>query len=304
MPAAPLYDLRDVPAGGNALFVAAADGTQIRVAFWKGGDRGTVLLFPGRTEYIEKYGRVISRLQERNLNVVVIDWRGQGLSDRTDGRLDRGYVANFLDYQQDIAAALAAPEIAALKGPRLLFSHSMGGCIGLRAMVDGLDIKAAIFSSPMWGFTAPLATVLLVKTLDFIGLGKSLAPGMKPGFYVLDDPFEGNEMTNDPDHYAMFRDHLETAPSLGLGGPTIHWAVQTEREMAQLFKTPFPDIPTLIFKVEQELVVDPEAISAMAAKMPNGRLEVVNSKHEVWMETPDIQDHVWQMIDDFLTDIL
>ncbi|MEO1918563.1 MAG: alpha/beta hydrolase, partial [Paracoccaceae bacterium] len=183
MPAAPLYDLKDVPSGGNALFVTATDGTQIRVAFWKGGGRGTVLLFPGRTEYIEKYGRVISRLLERNLNVVVIDWRGQGLSDRPDNRLDRGYVANFIDYQQDIAAALAAPEIAALKGPRLLLSHSMGGCIGLRAMVDGLDIKAAIFSSPMWGFTEPLATVLLVKTLDFIGLGKSLVPGMKPGFY-------------------------------------------------------------------------------------------------------------------------
>lgn len=293
-----------MPSGGNALFVIAKDGTKIRIAFWHGGDRGTVLLFPGRTEYIEKYGSVVSRLIDRDFNVVVFDWRCQGLSDRPDNRQDRGYVVDFMDYQQDIAAALAAPEIAALKGPRILFSHSMGGCIGLRAMVDGLDVKAAVFSSPMWGIAAPAATVFLLKILDFSGLGKLLVPGQKPGFYVLDAPFEGNELTNDAEHYAMLREHLETNPALGLGGASIHWALQAKHELAQLFKARLPETPTLVFEVVEELLVDPKAIREMTAKLPGGQLETVNCKHEIWMETPDTQDHVWKVIDKFLTNTL
>lgn len=308
METAPLYDLQDVPAGGQAFFSVTADGTKIRSAIWQGGDKGTVLLFPGRTEYIEKYGRMVSKLTARGLNVVVWDWRGQGLSDRPDGRTDRGDVGSFDDYQQDIASVLAIPEVAALAGPRYLFAHSMGGCIGLRALMNGLDVKAAVFSAPMWGLEGPTMAWTVLKAIckfgHTFGLDKNLAPGTKPTFYVQAAEFEGNELTNDADYYAYFRAQLANNPELGLGGPTIHWAVQAVNEMDALKNAPAPETPMLVFLGTEEAVVDSAAVKSRMPTIPNGTLEIVTDcKHEVWMETPEIQTHVWDLTDKFLAEI-
>jgi len=306
---APLHDLLGVPQGGSARYVPTADGTNIRVAYWQGGERGTVLLFPGRTEYIEKYGRMVAKLQARGLNVVVLDWRGQGLSDRPDNRTDRGHVDHFHDYQQDVSAALSIPEIAELAGPRLLFGHSMGGCIGLRTLVDGLDLEAAVFSSPMWGLPGQKAAKHLLAVVNILGRPfgqhKNLVPGTKPGFYVSNFGFEGNELTNDADHYAMFRQHIAALPDLGLGGPTIHWAVEALREMDALFVADAPDVPVLTFLGTEENVVSAETIEKRVPRLPNGQLQVIDGgKHEIWMETPKIQSDVWDITDQFLDKIL
>jgi lysophospholipase len=51
-------DLAEGPETGRAWQATAADGTRLRIATWAAGDRGTVLVFPGRNEHVEKYGRV------------------------------------------------------------------------------------------------------------------------------------------------------------------------------------------------------------------------------------------------------
>ena len=309
MNSAPLFELDGVPVGGNAIFVTAKDGTQIRAAYWHGGERGTVYLLPGRTEYIEKYGRMVAKLQDRNLNVVVIDWRGQGMSNRRDGRRDRGYVESFLHYQQDLQAVLDAPVIKALPGPRLLFSHSMGGCIGLRALVDGLGVDAAVFSGPMWGLKASKSDILMLKAVRMLGRPfgkhKSLLPGREPTYYVSVIPFEGNELTNDADHYAMFQSQLAAEPDLGLGGPTIQWVVEAFNEMNSLLHSTVPDIPILTFLGKEDIVVDVEPVKSRAPAFPNGQFELIEfCQHEVWMETPAVQKQVWDITDRFLAQIL
>lgn len=309
MVAAPLYDFDCVPAGGKAMFVSASDGTQIRVAYWHGGERGTVYLLPGRTEYIEKYGQMVAKLQDRNLNVVVIDWRGQGLSHRHDGRRDRGYVESFQHYQQDLVAAINTAEIKALPGPRLLFAHSMGGCIGLRALVNGLDVEGAVFSGPMWGLSASPKDRLMLKVVDLLGrpfgAHKSLVPEQEPTYYAAVNPFEGNELTNDAEYYAMFQSHLAEQPDLGLGGPTIHWVVEAFKEMDALLHSTVPDIPILTFLGTEEIIVDDAVVKSRAPSFPNAQFELIESgKHEIWMETPAIQKQVWDITDRFLAQIL
>jgi len=53
---APFYqDMAEGPENGAAHWLTTADGVQIRMGHWRtGGEKGTILLFPGRTEYIEK----------------------------------------------------------------------------------------------------------------------------------------------------------------------------------------------------------------------------------------------------------
>lgn len=151
--AAPLFtDVHPAPLDGMAFWATAADGVRIRLGVWQPNTaKGTVLLFPGRTEYIEKYAPSAGDLAKRGFATIAVDWRGQGLADRLldNGRM--GHVDAFSDYQRDVNAVVAAARELGLPEPFFLLGHSMGGCIGLRALYEGLPVRAAAFSGPMWG---------------------------------------------------------------------------------------------------------------------------------------------------------
>ncbi|MEM9756932.1 MAG: alpha/beta hydrolase, partial [Pseudomonadota bacterium] len=100
---APLYeDVAEGPPGGAAYWLQAADGVRIRAAMWaEAGARGTILMFPGRTEYIEKYGRLAGDFRRAGYAMACIDWRGQGLADRAAAPRDLGHVGSFEEYQND-----------------------------------------------------------------------------------------------------------------------------------------------------------------------------------------------------------
>ena len=120
--------MADGPEGGYARWLQAADGVQIRVGVWpKDAAKGTVLLLPGRTEYIEKYGRAAKDLARRGYATLTVDFRGQGLADRALDDLLVGHVTDFDEYQLDMDAVIAFARAEALPEPWFMIAHSMGG---------------------------------------------------------------------------------------------------------------------------------------------------------------------------------
>ena len=113
METAPFFaEIADAPEGGRAHWLVAEDGVRIRIGHWVPADAaGTVLLFPGRTEYIEKYGRAARDFATRGFAMAAVDWRGQGLADRLAGDVLSGHVDFFGDYQRDVRAVMAAAEM-------------------------------------------------------------------------------------------------------------------------------------------------------------------------------------------------
>ena len=135
---APFYShVSEGPADVSAYWIYADDNVRLRVAHWKIGadSKGTVFLFQGRTENIEKYGRTAEVTHKAGYDSFAIDWRGQGLSDRlTDDRMI-GHVRHFSDYQKDVAAMLDAANYLELPKPWYILGHSLGACIGLRLLL-------------------------------------------------------------------------------------------------------------------------------------------------------------------------
>ncbi len=310
METAPLYeDVADAPEGGRAFFVRAADGTRIRFALWNGGTKGLAVVFPGRTEGLEKYGRMARQLLARGFSVAIIDWRGQGLSDRLNNSTAVGHVDDFADYQDDLAAVLAHAEIEAVCGPRIMFAHSMGGCIGLRALLTGDAFKAAVFSAPMWGLNLPgpnkFLAPLLANTGVALGLGKKNLAGQPTGFYLTREPFEGNNLTHDQGYWDYMREQIIKYPALALGTPSFKWLKGALGEFKYFDTVEMPTIPCLIFVGGDESVVSPAAIRKSSSRFANGTLvEIDGARHEVWMETPDRQAQSWAAIDTFLKTVL
>lgn len=283
-------DIAGGPPGGAAYWVATSDDIRIRVAAWTvDGAHGTVLLFPGRTEYIEKYGDSAAHLAARGLATLAVDWRGQGLADRLvdDHRL--GHVLQFGDYQRDVAALLRAARALDLPRPFYLLAHSMGGCIGLRAVMEGMPVQAVTFSGPMWGINLGKAMRMMALAVihggTALGRGLTLAPRTRPEAYVEWQEFEGNDLTTDPQMYQMMRDQLAACPGLSLGGPSLHWLREALIETRHLAGRPSPDLPCLTLLGTDEIIVDVPRIHARMAKWPRGQLDLIEgARHEVLME--------------------
>lgn len=305
MESAPFFD--DLASGpeGQTYWLRCDDDVRIRIGVWPMvGAKGTVLLFPGRTEYIEKYGRAAGELAKRGYATLAIDWRGQGLADRLIDDRRLGHVLEFTDYQHDVAAALKAAEDLNLPRPFHLIGHSMGGCIGLRAVMEGLPVASCVFSAPMWGILMSASQRPFAWTLGWsskrFGFGNRRAPGTKDMAYVQTDPFENNTLTTDQVMFEMMRDHLTAQPDLGLGGPTLHWLHEALQEMRRLAARPSPNLPCLTFLGTHERIVDPARIHDRMARWPNGTLDVLEgAEHEVMMESLEIRTHVFDAMGAF-----
>ena len=298
---APLFnDIAEGPAGGAAFWLTAADGVRLRIGHWGGGNRGnrgSILIFTGRTEMVEKYGRTAGALLERGYSCVVIDWRGQGLADRLTDDPVTGHVRRFADYQLDVAALTDALEALGTPGPHYLLAHSMGGAIGLRALAGGLKVRAACFSAPMWGIAIPAHLRPLARMGARLAVGLGLArrrlPGKLSDSYVAAMPFEGNDLTGDPQMFAYMKRQLAAHPELALGHPSFGWLDAALAECPHLRALPLPALPALIWVGSCERVVDAAAIRRLAARWPGARLSLLNgARHEALFETPEIRTHM------------
>ncbi|WP_286135088.1 alpha/beta hydrolase [Neptunicoccus cionae] len=296
------------PASVDAYWVKTEDDVRLRVARWHGesSPKGTVFVFQGRTENIEKYGRTAEALHNSGYVVFAIDWRGQGLSDRLTDNPMTGHIGQFSDYQKDVAAMIKAAEALDLPKPWYLIGHSLGACVGLRAIIDGLPVSACAFTAPLWGVNLStiqrLAAWPLSWAAQFVGKGHSYAPGTRGESYVLQTAFEDNRLTHDPEMYQYYVNISEQLVDQQIGGPSMGWLFQTLKETRSLSKMPSPDTPCITFCGVEDSIVAISAAQDRMARWPQGKLELVeNARHDVLCEVPSIRNEVLARISELFS---
>ena len=256
--------------------------------------KGSILLFSGRSEYLEKYGRVARDVTAAGYDILSLDWRGQGFSDRLAPDPRVGHVESFTDYQQDVAALVASAKARDLPKPWYLVGHSMGGCIGLRALIEDLPVQKAVFSAPMWGIFVfprlrPVAKVLPELSRVF-GQQMRTMPGTSANGYVTETAFASNLLTTDRDTWDYLARQGNAVPEFALGGPTIHWFDAARRETSELLKAPRPSIPVRTMAGTREGIIDRKALVVMHNDWPSARLHwITGARHELMMEAPKMR---------------
>lgn len=292
------------PENGSAYWIHAKDNVRLRVGQWKTSQacKGTVFLFPGRTEYIELWGRTAADLDRLGYSAFAIDWRGQGLADRVTGDRKTGHVKRFSEFQMDAAAMFEAAEKLNLPKPWYLIGHSMGACIGFRALTKGLPVSACAFTAPMFGIKLSLIERMAAWPLTWaaqaLGRGHIYAPGYSGQTYVLGSAFEGNKLTNDPDMYQHWVSQALSLSELQIGGPSMGWLFQALRETRSLSGVASPQIPCISFCGDQDQIVDIPAIQNRMERWPGGSLELIkNAKHELFAESAEVRERIFAQID-------
>jgi lysophospholipase len=292
-------------------FIASRDGKNLRTASWDSARgvarRGFCVILDGQTEFLEKYGEVAGELAARGFAGAILDWRGQGGSERILADPLKAHVGDFSDYDSDLDAFMNAVVAPNCETAPFALAHSMGAHILLRALGNRPDaFRAAVMTAPMLkadsrGFPAWLIR-FICTTHNLAGVTDEFVWGMRER-----DPlhmrFEDNRVTSDRSRFAQAQRLLAEHPEIRLAGPTWGWLESALRSMRAMQTPGFAEritTPCLIFGAGRDRIVDTGAIRQFARRMPHATyVELADAEHEIMMENDSIRARFWEAFDAF-----
>jgi len=289
--------------------IKTPDGAELRFARWAppANRKGTVCVFTGRTEQIEKYFETVRDLRDRGFAVAMIDWRGQGRSSRRLRDPRKGYVRDFSDYEIDVEAFVQQVVLPDCPPPHFALAHSMGGAVMLRVAHAGKRwFDRMVLSAPMIdlpGRATSLPAAALLRVLRLSGQGGRYVPGGSDAL-TGSESFVNNPFTSDPVRFARNAAILEEDPTLGLGSPTVAWADTAVRTMRGFRAADYPlqiRQPILMLAASSDSIVSTTAIEEFAYHLRAGsHLVIAGSRHEILQEQDRYRAQFWAAFDAFV----
>jgi lysophospholipase len=298
-----------VPDDAVSGVIKTPDGAELRFARWPppAGRKGTVCVFSGRAEQIEKYFETVEELRARGFAVAIIDWRGQGHSSRRLKDPRKGYVRDFADYEIDVETFMRQVVLPDCPPPHFALAHSMGGTVMLRVAhagkrwFDRMVLSAPMIDLPGRATSRPVR--MLLRTLRFAGQGGNYVPGGSDKLTGA-TAFIDNPLTSDPVRYARNVAILAEDPTLGIGSPTVAWADTAFRAMHAFRAADYPSKirqPILMLAASHDTVVSTAAIEEFAYHLRGGsHLVIAGAKHEILQEQDRYRGQFWAAFDAFV----
>jgi lysophospholipase len=303
IPANPVPE--DVVAGT----LKARDGVTIRFARWHPppGRKGTVCLFQGRAEFIEKYFETVRELRARGFAVATIDWRGQGGSERALSDPRKGHVRDFSEYEHDVEVLMNEVVLPDCPPPIFAIGHSMGASVMIRIARQGRRwFDRIVLSAPMIklsGKRNAAPAKFMVRAMRLMGMGSLYVPGGSENA-VATGPYVNNVATSDPVRHARTKAVLEAAPELGLGSPTVSWLNAAYRTMDDIASPAYANKirqPLMLIAAGRDQVVSTAAIEDLAVRLRAGsHLIIAGARHELMMEQDRYRAQFWAAFDAFV----
>lgn len=303
---------RRVPHGAVLDFLDVGEGSLIRHAYWTTDNpKGSILLLPGFSEFIEKYVEVADDLTERGYAVHCVDWRSQGLSSRSVADRHKVHIESFDQYLSDLHRLVQVIIRADAPKPVYIVAHSMGGHIALRYLHDHpYAVSGAILSAPMVeiNFTPAMKVLanLLTRVMPLIGMNDDYVVGSKR-YGPHRQVFEGNRLTSDEYRFAAAHAEIAANPDLAIGGATYGWLSAAMRSCRILNGAGFPEAiksPIWIVGADADSVVSTAAQERFAARAPNASFHrIEDSRHEILMERDEIRGQFFDLFEQVASEI-
>jgi lysophospholipase len=300
----------------NHKFHDCGGGKQMRYALFEAPNpRGTILIAPGRREFIEKkYAELADGFLQRNFRLVFFEWRGQGLSDRflSGTKRQRDHATDFNIHLDDLSSFYAKVVQPYQTGPLILSGHSMGSHLLLRWLVERQprDIAGAILTAPMLALASvPAQTIArgMTWTSMRLGHGMDYAPAQHD-YNVEDRTFAKNPLTHDPERFAIMEKYFGAHPELTVGGVTWGWLDASLKSMHDMHHRAYFErlsVPVLAITGGADQVTPPSELDHLIKRMPKGQHQIVpKAFHDIMNESDMYRLQAWKHIDMFLECIM
>ncbi len=304
-------DSNPVPDGAVAGAIVASDGVRLRTAHWRPTARrtlGTVCIFQGRAESIERYFETVGDLRRRGFAVATFDWRGQGGSERRLRNPRKGHVDSFAEYDRDFDAFMEQVALPDCPPPHFALAHSTGGLVTLRAVHDGrVRFERMVLDGPLLalGDRGPSQRTVQAGAalMTALGLGEMEVPG-RYAATLERMPFEGNPLTGDEARFERNRAVALAAPQITVGVPTYGWLYAACQALAAAGDESFPtriNTPILLVAGSLDKVVSIQAVEALAGELRTGSFVLIpGARHEILMERDKLREQYWAAFDAFV----
>ncbi len=276
------------------------------------GPRGSILFFPGRGDFYEKYLETLEEWHRAGWRVTAADWRGQAGSGRLGKDAVTGHVGDFAIWIDDLAQ-FWDDWVHQTPGPHVLAGHSMGGHLVLRGVAQRRVTPAAlVLSAPMVGMAGP---PLPLGVLHRIAQAMCrIGDPTRPAWKWSEKPGElptgrADLLTHDPDRYADEQFWRDTRPELVMGPASWRWV---ERAYAswRVLETPglleAVDTPVLILSTEIDALVSHAANLRAAGRLPKGEMRAfgAEARHEILRESDSVRGDAMAVIAEFLDRVI
>ena len=304
-------DRRSIPAHARETSWLATDGHELRRIDWDGldgGRRGSILFFPGRGDFYEKYLESLEEWHRAGWRVTAADWRGQAGSGRLGDDALTGHIEDFDTWVADLATFWAAWKASA-PGPHILIAHSMGGHIVARALIEkAVDPDAVVLSAPMLGMSGPPLPLPVLHAVARVmtRIGSPKRPAWKWSEKPGEVPARRRDLLTHDD--ARYEDELywrEKRPYLAMGPGSWGWverAYASTRELEQAGAMEGVAVPVLIVSTSSDKLVSHDAAVRAAGRLPKGELVAFGPEahHEILREVPAVRGRAMTAIAEFL----
>ncbi len=240
----------------------------------------TVLCVHGLGEHGGRYEHFSEWLVERGFRVIIADLRGHGRSAGT-----RTHVMSFEEYPLDLGILWRHFQLE--RASTVLFGHSMGGLIAVRAVQTGVVEPAAlVMTSPLLGLKLRVHPIkrLLGKLLVQILPKTRFRNGLDPSNMTRDARF-AEERRNDP---------------LIVRSVTASWFFAMQRAIVEAHHEAAKiRIPILAFRGMADETTDGDVLSTWLTKTNSPARDLVSLPmhvHEVFHES-DWRDSMERMVE-------
>jgi lysophospholipase len=232
-------------------------------------------------------------LQKMGFAVLILDWPGQGLSERLLDDSKKGHIDRFETFMGALARGLEELQDR-LPRPHVCLAHSMGGAIALAAIAQDLvKVDAAAFSAPMWGIKSKFFGMsYLVWAMRATGRSGDYA--VQPG---PPERFESNIVTHDKRRWELQRRLIDAAPDLEVGPVTWGW-LGASLDILATFTKPKAlsrvTIPVFVASAAEEKLVDNTSHTDICRRLKDcDHTTIEGAMHEILMETDDRRAEFW-----------
>lgn len=302
---------RTIPEGAVESRWNAQDGWSIRRLDWpttQKNVRGSMLFMPGRGDIYEKYLETMAHYQAAGWNLTSVDWRGQGGSGRMTDNQYIGHISDFSIWMKDLTDFWALWK-AQCPGPHVVMTHSMGGHLVGRALIEKLiDPVAVILSAPMLGLHG---AGMPARFGHFVARSMCRIRGTKtPAWKVSEKPasplaIRQRLLTHDDQRYADELFWWGKRPELVMGPASWGWVERAYRS-TRLANAPGQwekvDCPVLLLGTRVDQLVHYGAIAEAAERIPGAEFKSYGREcaHEILREVDAVRDDALALIDNFL----
>ncbi|MCI6691332.1 MULTISPECIES: alpha/beta fold hydrolase [unclassified Clostridium] len=269
-------------------------------------EKGRIVISHGFTECIEKYMEIIYYFTREGYSVFIMEHRGHGRSGCLGKNNTQIHVEDFNYYVDDMKLFIDKEVLKNKNKNLFLFSHSMGGAIGIMFLEKYPEyFRKAILSSPMLQIAIGKVPGFLARTLAKY----ELLIGNEDKFILGNMPYDSTynfflASTSNESRYTYYYREILGNSKLQRGGGSYRWLYESLKAIKNILRRKNINkinAEVILFQSGRDDLVGERGIRKFIKRCNKAKLiKFNNAKHEIYLENNDILEKYLDIIFQFL----